>query len=199
MCSRDEINSVIVCKGFCDVCSEQVSGTSWGESPTVCVIWVRPEKIAHWAVMGDLLLPVDGSYLQTDESNHYWRGRAPPDNTAYLVDTVEIRTQTTMNAKHASIHNSTQREVIKDLTAISPHIRRAILPLAFVIEPIHLRNLARLVVSADERDAIRVSHFEREQQQEGLDAVEPAVDEIACRISSAQRTMNRVDCAPINK
>lgn len=35
------------------------------------------------------------------------------------------------------------------------------------------------MVTADERDAVGVSNFEREEQQEGLDAVESAVDEVA--------------------
>ena len=42
-----------------------------------------------------------------------------------------------------------------------------------------LRDLARLVVAPDERDAVRVAHLEREQQQERLDAVEAAVDKVA--------------------
>ena len=56
---------------------------------------------------------------------------------------------------------------------------RAVLAQALVVEAVHLRDLPRLVVAADERDAVGVAHFECEEQQECLDRVEPAVDEIA--------------------
>ena len=42
-----------------------------------------------------------------------------------------------------------------------------------------LRDGAAFVVPAQQRDAVGVADFEREQQQEGLDAVEAAVDKVA--------------------
>jgi hypothetical protein len=67
-----------------------------------------------------------------------------------------------MHTKYPPIHNSAQREVIKHIAAVPPHVPAAILALTLVVEPIHLCDLARFVVAADEGDAIWVSNFEEE-------------------------------------
>ncbi len=84
-----------------------------------------------------------------------------------------------MHAKHTSIHHSPERQVVKHLAAVAPHIDAAVLAHALVVEAVHLRDLARLVVAAYQRDAVRIAHLERKQQQERLHRVEAAVDEIA--------------------
>lgn len=98
---------------------------------------------------------------------------------AYLIDAGDIRTQASVHAEHAAIDDSGESEIIKDLTAITPHVGRAVLALALVEETVHLSDLPRLVVAPDERDAVRVPHFEGEEEEKGLDAVEPPIDEIA--------------------
>lgn len=64
-----------------------------------------------------------------------------------------------MHAKHASVDNRPEREIVKHITAIPPHIPAPILSLTLVIEAIHLGDLAGFVVSPDEGDAIWVSDF----------------------------------------
>ena len=85
-----------------------------------------------------------------------------------------------MHAKHPAVHDRAEREVVKHVAAPPPHVGAAVLALALVVEPVDLGDLPRFVVAADERDAFGVAHLEGEQEQEGLDAVEPSVDEIAC-------------------
>ena len=48
-----------------------------------------------------------------------------------------------------------------------------------VVEAIHRGDLPRLVVAADEGDAVGVADFEAEEEQEGFERVEAAVDEVA--------------------
>ena len=43
----------------------------------------------------------------------------------------------------------------------------------------YLRDLAALVVAPDERDAVRVPHFQGQQQAKGFYAVKAAVDKVA--------------------
>ena len=52
---------------------------------------------------------------------------------------------------------------------------------AFVVEAVDLGDLPGLVVATDEGDALGVADFEGEEEEEGLDAVEAAVDEVAWR------------------
>lgn len=85
-----------------------------------------------------------------------------------------------MHAKDTPINNRSECEVIENFAAVAPDVRGAVLALALVEEAVHLRDLPRLVVPPDERDPVGVAHFVGEQQEEGLDGVEPAVDEVAC-------------------
>ncbi len=80
-----------------------------------------------------------------------------------------------MYAKNAAVHDGTQREIIKDLTTPAPYIATAVLALTFVVKPVYLRDLPRLMVSTDESYAIRISHFERQEKKESFDAVEASV------------------------
>lgn len=106
-----------------------------------------------------------------------------------------------MHAKHSSIYDRCQCEVVEDLTTVSPYVGTAILSLAFIVEPVHLdrvptpklssgpgdRNdetnlsdLSRLMVSTDECYSIWIADFEGEKEKERLYAVEPPVDEVSC-------------------
>ena len=92
-----------------------------------------------------------------------------------------------MHAEHATIHDRAKRKVVKDFAAPPPHIRRAVLALALVVEAVDLRNLPRFMVAADERNAVRIPDLEREEEQEGFDAIEAAVDEIAYVCANARQ------------
>jgi hypothetical protein len=50
-----------------------------------------------------------------------------------------------------------QIQVIKHCAARAPHARVAVLLHALVVEAVYLRDLSRLVVSSQERDAVRVA------------------------------------------
>ena len=84
-----------------------------------------------------------------------------------------------MHTKYASIDDGTQREIIEDFAAPAPHVAAAVLALAFVVEPVYLRDLPRLVVSTDESYAIRISHFERQKEKKRFDAVETSIHEVS--------------------
>ena len=80
---------------------------------------------------------------------------------------------------YLSVDDGREAEIVKDLRAVPPDGDGAELSEALVVKAVDLRDLARLVVAPDERDAVRISHFEGKQKQEGLDAVESPVDKVA--------------------
>jgi hypothetical protein len=67
-----------------------------------------------------------------------------------------------------------------------PYIAGAVFAQAFVVETIDGCYLARLVITPDKGDAIGVADLKAEEEEEGFEAVETAVDKVAWR-GSAKR------------
>ena len=125
------------------------------------------------------------------EKKPVFRERVGPEEAASsfvlhadLVERVDQRTQPAVHAEDAAVDDGAEGEVVEDLAAPAPDVGGAVLALALVVEAVDLGDLPGLVVAADERDALGVADFEREKEQEGLDGVEAAVDEVACCMRS---------------
>lgn len=71
-------------------------------------------------------------------------------------------------------------EVVKEICEIFPHVRVPVLSQAFVIEAIHLGNLSRLMIAAQDCDALRVSDFEGNEEGDCLDGEVAAVNIVTC-------------------
>ena len=85
-----------------------------------------------------------------------------------LVESVEGRREAAMDAEHGVVHNSREAQAVKDVRAVAPHIRVAVLFEALVVEAVDLRDLPALVVAANQRHPFRVANFEAKEHQEGL-------------------------------
>lgn len=84
-----------------------------------------------------------------------------------------------MHTKHPPIYDRCKGEIIKYFTTPPPHVGASILAYTLVVESVNLCDLSRLVVPTNKRDPVGISDFESEQEKEGFDAVETAVDKIA--------------------
>lgn len=104
--------------------------------------------------------------------------------STHLIQSMHRWTQSSMNAKHSSIHYRSQTEIIKHLATIPPHTSTAILPQTLVIESIDLGDLSRLMITPDECYSIRITHFEGEEKEESLDTVESSVYVVSCMYST---------------
>lgn len=62
-----------------------------------------------------------------------------------------------MHAQHLAVNERGQRQKVEHLASGFPNRGVAVLLLAFFVEPIHLRDLAGLVVAADQSNTFRVS------------------------------------------
>ena len=62
-----------------------------------------------------------------------------------------------MYTEYFTVDDGCKREEIKHLAAGLPDAGVAVLLLAFLVEPVHLCNLSRLVVAADQCDFVRIS------------------------------------------
>jgi hypothetical protein len=82
-----------------------------------------------------------------------------PYALTYLIKPSNLRTQPPMNTENPSIHNSSQSQIIKDITTISPYIPRSIFPLTFIVESIYLGDLAGFVVPSNEGYTVWIADF----------------------------------------
>ena len=77
--------------------------------------------------------------------------------STYLVNGPDIRGQAAVHAKDLAVDDGGEIQTVKHLRAVLPWVRVAVLPDALVVETVHLCDLPRLVVAAEERDVCRVS------------------------------------------
>ena len=62
-----------------------------------------------------------------------------------------------MHTEHPILDNSSQRQVIKHISAVPPHIERRVLPETLIIETIHLSDLSTLMVPSNQSDTVGIS------------------------------------------
>ena len=84
-----------------------------------------------------------------------------------------------MHAQHGAVNDGSDGEVVEEIGAEAPHVGAAVLAHAFVVEAIHLGDLAALMIATQEGDVPWVSGLECEQELEGFNAVVAAVNKVA--------------------
>ncbi len=63
------------------------------------------------------------------------------ENRSYhLIESVDRRGQTTMYTKYLIFNDSAERQVVENFRAIAPDIDASILPQAFIVKAIHLKE-----------------------------------------------------------
>ena len=63
MAPRNECQTVVMVKGFCDVLSKCVANITRRDTPSTAVVRIRPEEIAHRSFVWDLLHSVDRPHM----------------------------------------------------------------------------------------------------------------------------------------
>ncbi len=61
---------------------------------------------------------------------------------------------------HFAVDDGGERQIVEDLGAVPPHRDRAVLPQTLVVEAVHLRDLSGLVIPADQRDSVWITHLQ---------------------------------------
>lgn len=158
MSSRHQSQTVVMVEGFRDILSERVSRSSWGYSPSAAVIWIGPEKIAHWALVWNLLNTVESSDV---------------------VQGVDGWGETAVEAEDLVVDKGGEWEVVEEVGEVLPDVGVAVLAEALVVEAVDLGDLAGLVVSTEDGDALWVADLEGNEESDGLDGVVATVDVVA--------------------
>lgn len=73
-----------------------------------------------------------------------------------------------MNAEDLSFDDSTNTEIVKDLSAVFPGVSIAVLPDCFIVETVNSCNLSCFMVTSKESDMSGVLKLEAEEKLEGF-------------------------------
>lgn len=84
----------------------------------------------------------------------------PPVDSAYLIDSLDLWRKSTVNTKHLSIDDCSERQVIEYFCAVFPGVGVAILAIDFIEESVHLGDLAAFMVASQKGDLVGILDFE---------------------------------------
>lgn len=156
---RNECQSVVMVESLRDILPKGVTSTSGRDPPSTPVIGVGPEQVAHGSFMRNFLDPVES-----------------PD----VVEGVDARGEAAVKAEDLVVDEGGEREVVEQVGEILPHIRVSVLPQALVVETVHLRNLSRFVVSAQDGNPLGVPDLEGDKEGDRFDRVIAPINVITC-------------------
>jgi len=157
MRSCDQGNVIDVIEFSCHFRAEQPTSSSRRHGPGLDVLWVRPHEIAEWTLMRNF-------HSSVDKSN--------------LVDGLDLRRESTMDAEDFAFDNGTNAEVIENFSAILPWIGITVLSNGLIIEAIHGSDLSGLVITSEKSDMCWVLELEAKEQLECFHGVEASIDEV---------------------
>jgi len=84
-----------------------------------------------------------------------------------------------MHTKDAVLDDDRDRQKVKHVGKVFPHVGVAVLSITLGVEAVDLRDFARLVVAPKQGHSRGVAQFETCQQRNRLHAVVPSVHKIA--------------------
>lgn len=135
-----------------------VTGATRRDSPATPVIGIGPEQIAHGTLVRNLLQAVEGPNV---------------------IQTVDRGTEASVQAEDLPVDECRQWQVVEQIREVLPNVGIAILAQALVVEAVHLCDLARLVVTAQDGDALAIANLQGHQKCHGLHGVVSTVHVVA--------------------
>jgi len=147
MSAGHKSQAIAVVERLRDILTERVTGTSGRDTPATTVIGVGPKEIAHGSLVRNFLEAIEG-----------------PD----VVEGVDGGAETPVEAEDLPVNQSRQRQVVEQIREVLPHVGIAILPQALVVEAVHLRDLATLVVASQDGYSVFVTDFQSDEKSDGL-------------------------------
>ena len=147
MGARNQLQVVRVVKVLRDVLSESEASASWRDAPTVPIVGIGPEQVAHRAFVRHLNLPVD---------------------LPYLIKSVEIGTETAVQTEDLVLDDSCEREQVEQISVVLPDIGIAVLPQTLVVKAVDLGNLTRLVVASQNSNPVFEPHLKCDEESDRL-------------------------------
>lgn len=84
-----------------------------------------------------------------------------------------------MKAENLVFDQSCKRKVVEKIGKVLPNVCISVFSQTLVIEAVNLRDLPRLMVSAENCDALRIANFQSNEKCDGFDRVISTVNIVA--------------------
>lgn len=111
--------------------SEQPSGTPRRHSPCFDILWIWPHEVTERSFVRNFHSSIDESYL---------------------VNSLDLWGETSMDAEYLALYNSSDPKVIENFSAVLPWVCISILSDSLIIETIYCCDLASLMISSKQGD-----------------------------------------------
>jgi len=95
-----------------------------------------------------------------------------------IVEGINTRRETPVKAEDLVVNKGSERKVVEQISEVLPHIGVTVLSKALVIEAVDLGDLAGLVVTTEDCDALRISDFESDKECDCFDGVITSINVI---------------------
>lgn len=86
-----------------------------------------------------------------------------------------------MHTEYLVIDHYTEGEEVEHVCEVVPDIGISVLASALGVETVRLRDTARLMVTTDQMDTLRVTQLQAHEKGDGLHTEEATIDVVACR------------------
>lgn len=138
MGTSDELKTVDLVEFLGDLVAEQPACAPGRNSPGVDIFGIRPDEITECTFVRYLLCTGDN---------------------ANLIKSSYFRAQATVHAENTAVNDGSKNKEIEDLATRLPYGCIAVFLLALFIKSVNLCDLARLVVAANQGNAVRISIY----------------------------------------
>jgi hypothetical protein len=143
MCAENVYHGVDLEELLDDLCAKGVAGSSRTQRELVAVgVRVTPNQVGHGTFVWNLSKPVDD---------------------LDLIDAMNAGRQTTVDAENLVVNDAGKGEVVEHVGEVVPDSSVAVLAAALCVKAVGLGDSSRLVIAADEVDAVRIAEFETDQ------------------------------------
>ena len=95
---------------------------------------------------------------------------------SHIIEGVDTWTQSTVETENLIVNESCKWEVVEKICKVLPDIRITIFAKAFVIETVDLGDLARFVVSAEDRNSGGITYLQRDKESDCFYRIISTVD-----------------------
>lgn len=97
-----------------------------------------------------------------------------------IIESINTRRKASVQAEDLVVDEGGEGKVVEQVGEVLPHVGISVLAETLIVEAIDLGDLTRLVVAAEDSDALGISDLQGDEQCHCLDRVVSTVDVVTC-------------------